>query len=184
MTTNTITPLPLAAGVWAVDPAHSTVGFAVRHLGVAKVRGRFTGFEATVTIGETLADTSVTATIDLATVDTGNADRDAHVQADDIVDVANRPTIEFRSTAISGSGDDWTLEGEATIGGITKPLTLAVELGGIEAFPGGGPRHAGFEATGELRRSDYGIAPAMPAAMLGDVIKLQLDLELLEPDQA
>ena len=182
MTTNTTT-LPLIPGVWAVDGAHSTVGFAVRHLGVAKVRGRFTGFDATVTVGETLADTSVVASIDLATVDTGNADRDAHVQADDIVDVAKRPSIDFRSTAISGSGDDWTLEGEATIGGITKPLTLNVELGGIGDFPGGGPRHAGFEATGELRRSDYGIAPGMPSAMLGDVIKIQLDLELLEPSR-
>ena len=148
---------------------------------MAKVRGRFTGFETQVTIGETLADTSVTASIDLASVDTGNPDRDAHVRADDIIDVALRPTIEFRSTSITGAGEDWTLEGEATIGGITKPVTLAVELGGIEEFPGGGPRHAGFEATGELRRSDYGIAPGMPSAMLGDVIKIQLDLELLEP---
>jgi polyisoprenoid-binding protein YceI len=184
MTTTNTTQLPLAPGQWAIDGAHSTVGFAVRHLGVAKVRGRFTRFEADVVIGETQEDTSVTATIDLSSVDTGNPDRDTHVQADDIVDVAKRPTIDFRSTRITGAGNDWELEGDATIGGVTKPLTLTVDFGGVEAFPGGGPRHAGFEATGELRRSDYGIAPGMPAAMLGDVIKIQLDLELLEPEPA
>jgi polyisoprenoid-binding protein YceI len=182
MSTTDTTALPLTSGTWALDTNHSVIGFAVRHLGVAKVRGRFTAFETEVVIGETLADTSVVATVDLSSVDTGNADRDAHIQRDDMVDVALRPTMTFRSTAIRGEGEDWTLEGDLTIGDVTKPLTLAVELGGIEEFPGGGPRHAGFEATGEIRRSDYGIAPQLPSAMLGDVIKVQLDLELLEPE--
>jgi polyisoprenoid-binding protein YceI len=178
--TTTTTTLPLIPGRWALDPSHSAVGFAVRHLGVAKVRGRFTTFEVDVVIGDTLADTTVTATIDLASVDTANADRDAHIRADDMVDVATRPTMTFRSTAITGAGEDWSLDGDLTIGEVTRPLSLAVELGGIQEFPGG-PRHAGFEATGELRRSDFGIAPGLPSAMLGDVIKIQLDLELLEP---
>ena len=177
----TTTTLPLIPGRWALDTAHASVGFAIRHLGVAKVRGRFTEFDVDVVVGETLEDTRISATIDLASIDTGNADRDAHCRADDMIDVANRPTLTFRSTRLSGDGTDWTLEGDVTIGDVTKPITLAVELGGVEEFPGGGPRHAGFEATGELRRSDFGIAPGLPAAVLGDVLKLSRDIELLEP---
>jgi polyisoprenoid-binding protein YceI len=182
MTKTTTSTLPLRAGTWALDTNHSTVGFAIRHLGVAKVRGRFTDFETDIVVGDTLENTSITATVQLASVDTGNSDRDAHVQAEDLLHVAQRPTMTFRSTRVSGEGDDWSVEGELTIGDVTKPLTLAVEFGGVEEFPGGGPRHAGFEATGEIRRTDFGIAPQFPAAMLGDVVKIQLDLELLEPE--
>lgn len=182
MTTTDTTALPLVPGPWALDRNHANIAFAVRHLGVAKVRGRFTDFEVDVTIGETLADTSVRATINVASLDTANSDRDADVLSEDILDAAQRPTIDFRSTSIAGDGDEWTVVGDATIGGISKPLTLKVELGGLQELPGGGARHAGFEASGELRRSDYGIAPNIPSAMLGDVIKFELDLELLEPE--
>lgn len=179
MTTRTTT-LPLAPGRWALDPAHSAVNFTIRHLGVSKVRGRFTSFDVDVTIGDTLETTSVAATIELASVDTGNADRDAHVLAPDMVDVTLRPTLAFRSTAVSADGDDWQIDGELTIGDVTRPVTLAVELGGIEAFPQG-PRHAGFEATTQIRRQDFGLMPSIPAAALGDVIKIEIDLQLLEP---
>jgi polyisoprenoid-binding protein YceI len=181
MTTTTPTTLPLLAGAWELDPAHSSVSFAIRHLGVSKVRGRFTGFTTDVVVGADLEGTSVTAVVDLATVDTANTDRDAHVRADDLLDVANRPTMTFRSTAIRPDGDEWTLEGDLTIGDITKRFSLSVELGGIEVHPADGRRHAGFEANGELRRTDFGIAPQYPAAMLGDVVKVQLDLQLIEP---
>ncbi|WP_426573304.1 YceI family protein [Aquihabitans sp. McL0605] len=183
MTTNSTAPtttLPLQPGTWALDPAHSAVSFTIRHLGVSKVRGRFGAFTADVVIGETLATTSVTAVIQVASVSTGHPDRDAHVLADDMVDVALRPTLTFRSTSISGSGDDWEVVGDLTIGEVTNPVTLAVELGGIQEFPGG-PRHAGFEATTQIRRQDFGLMPAIPGAMLGDVIKIELDLQLLEP---
>jgi polyisoprenoid-binding protein YceI len=176
----TTNDLPLVPGRWVLDPAHSSVGFAVRHLGVAKVRGRFTDFETDVVVGETLADSSVIAVVQVASVDTGNTDRDAHIQRDDMVDVATRPTITFRSTAIEGGGEDWVIGGEVTIGEVTQPISLAVELGGVQDFVDG-TRHAGFEATGELKRTDFGIAPGVPAAMLGDVIKIQLDVELIEP---
>src|SRR3979411_142266 len=100
MTTQTNLSLPLAPGRWAVDPNHSSIGFAIRHLGVSKVRGRFTRFEADVVIGETLETTSVAATVDVASIDTANADRDAHVLSPDIIDVARRPTLAFRSTRV------------------------------------------------------------------------------------
>jgi polyisoprenoid-binding protein YceI len=188
MTTTTGTQsLPLVPGRWAVDPYHSSIGFTVRHLGVSKVRGRFNTFTVDVVIGESLADTSVTATIDVASIDTGNADRDAHVLSADILDVTRRPTIEFRSTRISETGDHYGIEGDLTIGEITQPTTLEVEFGGVETFPGG-PRHAGFEATTQIRRKDFDIDVALPpgvsAVALGDVIKVEIDQQLLEPDRA
>ena len=92
--------------------------------------------------------------------------------------------MTFRSTSIAGAADGWLVDGELTIGAITRPQRLAVEFGGIEEFPGG-PRHAGFEATGELRRKEFGIDMALPPGMkavaLGDVVKLDLDVQLLEP---
>lgn len=180
--TQTTAPLPLRSGSWAVDHDHSRVGFTIRHLGVAKVRGQFTDFAADVVVGATPEESSVTATVQLASVDTGNAERDTHIQADDIVDVATRPAMSFASTAITGSDDRWTVVGDLTIGDVAKPLTLDLEIGGVADFPFGGPRHAGIEATGELRRSDYGIAPGFPAPVLGETVKIELDLELLEPE--
>jgi polyisoprenoid-binding protein YceI len=180
----TITPttaLPLQPGPWTLDTAHSSVNFAVRHLGVSKVRGRFTDFEASVAIGDDLASSAVEAVVQLASVDTGNADRDAHLQADDMFDVARRPTMAFRSTAIEPDGDDWRLRGELTIGEVTKPVDLAVEFGGVETYPIDGSVHAGFEATGEVRRSDFDIAAQLPSAVLGDVVKIQLDIQLVAP---
>ncbi|MCU1623464.1 MAG: hypothetical protein JWL79_2309 [Frankiales bacterium] len=183
-TTPSAVSLPLIPGRWAVDTNHSSIGFTIRHLGVSKVRGRFTRFDADIVIGETLDTTTVTATVDVASLDTANADRDAHVLSPDIFDVAKRPTMLFRSTRIVGAGVEYQVEGELTIGDITRPVTLAVELGGVESFPGG-PRHAGFEATTEVRRKDFGIDLAMPpgisAVALGDVVKVELDLQLLEP---
>lgn len=175
---------PLAPGRWEVDTNHSSIGFSIRHLGVSKVRGRFTRFDAEVVIGETLDTTTITATVDVASIDTANANRDAHVLSPDLIDVTKRPTMTFRSTRVRGSGSEFQVDGDLTIGDVTRPITLAVELGGIENFPGG-PRHAGFEATTEIRRKDFGIDIAMPpgvsAVALGDVVKVEIDLQLLEP---
>ncbi|WP_067481311.1 YceI family protein [Actinomadura hibisca] len=170
--------VPLAAGHWALDPLHSAVGFTIRHLGISKVRGRFEKFTADLTVGETLDTTSVTATIEVASINTGNNDRDAHVLASDLLDVAKRPTLTYRSTAIVPDGEDWKLEGELTIGEVTRPITLALEFGGVEDFGGTG-RHAGFEATGEIRRRDYGLDFA--PGLLGEVVKISLDLQFIEP---
>ncbi|MFH8796318.1 YceI family protein [Streptomyces sp. NPDC017941] len=169
--------LPLPAGRWVHDPLHSAVNFTIRHLGISKVRGRFTEFEAELVVGETLADTAVNATIALASIDTGNTDRDAHVRASDLLDVERRPTMAFRSRRITGAGAEWTMTGDLTIGDVTRPVTLAVEFGGLGAF--GDVRHAGFEATGEIRRSEYGLTFA--PGMLGEVVKIQLDLQFSEP---
>ena len=175
----TTTSLPLVPGVWALDANHVRVGFAVRHLGVSKVRGHFGTVEAELVVGESAETSSVTATVDIASLDTGNPDRDAHVLSPELLDVAARPTMTFRSLAISGEGEDWTLDGELTIGDVTQPVSFEVELGGTESFVDG--VHAGFEARGEIRRHDFGIHFGPMDKALGNVVKLELDLEFLQP---
>ncbi|MFD9033484.1 YceI family protein [Streptomyces sp. NPDC059567] len=173
------TALPLAPGDWVFDPLHSSVGFTIRHLGISKVRGRFNELTAELLVGDTLDASSITATVALASIDTGNADRDAHVRAADLLDVEKRPTMSFRSTRIAGAGEDWTLEGDLTIGDVTRPTTFDVEFGGVVDVPMDGSRHAGFDATGEFRRSDFGLDFA--PGFLGDVIKVSLEVQFVEP---
>ncbi|MGQ0744531.1 MAG: YceI family protein [Acidimicrobiales bacterium] len=181
MTTTTHTSEPtLAQGTWTLDNHHTSVGFTIRHLGVSKVRGHFQEVAAELVVGATPADSRVTATIDMGSIDTGNADRDAHLRSPELLDVASRPTMSFQSSAIRGAGSSWNVDGELTIGAITRPLVLAVELGGVEGFFDG-TRHAGFEATGEIRRKDFDLGFGPLGAMLGDVIKIEIDLQFVEP---
>jgi len=180
MTTTASQVLPLSQGTWALDTSHTSVSFAIRHLGVAKVRGRFGDVTAELVVGPTLSESGVTATIALASIDSGQPDRDAHVRSAELLDVEKRPTMTYRSTQIRGDDNQWTVEGDLTIGDVTRPVTLAVALGGVEGFYDG-TRHAGFEATGEIRRKDFGLGFGPLGAMLGDVVKIELDLEFVEP---
>lgn len=174
--------LPLVAGRWEMDPVHSTVGFTVRHLGVTRVHGRFKQFSTDVVVGETLESSSVTAIIELDSIDSGSPERDNDVRSADFLDVENNPTLTFRSTKIEGSGDKGRLTGDLTYGTITKPVVLDVELGGVLDVPGTDQRRAGLAATGEVRRSDFKVAPGTPTALVGDVIKVEIDLQLIEPE--
>lgn len=179
--TNTVSStLPLAVGRWAIDTNHSSVAFAIRHLGVSKVRGRFADVDAELHVGETLDASTINATVGLASIDTGNTDRDAHVRSADLLDVENRPEMSFKSVGINGGGNEWVLDGELTIGDVTRPVRFDVEFGGVESFFDG-TRHAGFEATGEIRRKDFGLSFGPLSAMLGDVVKIELDLQFVEP---
>ena len=174
--------LPLAPGTWTLDHAHSTVGFAIRHLGISKVRGSFTEFEAELRVGAELDECAVSATIALASIDTGNADRDAHVRSADLLDVDRRPTMRFASTAIRGARDTWILDGLLTIGDVTRPVVLDVSFGGADHFPIDGRVHAGFSARGELRRKEFGLTFGVVDPVLGDVVELSIDLQLVAPD--
>jgi polyisoprenoid-binding protein YceI len=182
MTRTTTSTLPLAAGRWTVDHAHTTVGFSVRHLGVSKVRGRFNTFAADIVVGPDLATSSVEASVALDTIDSGNHDRDASVQAPHLLDVARRPTLTFRSTSISALDDDgsYAIAGDVTIGDVTRPLTMHAEFGGAQRAHDG-TRHAGFEAVADLRRKEFGIGVDIPDALVGDVVKIVLDVQLVEP---
>jgi polyisoprenoid-binding protein YceI len=186
--TNTSTPtsaLPLAAGRWTADPYHTTASFVVRHLGLSKVRGRFDGVTATLDVGDSLDSTSVAAEIDMASVSTGNADRDAHLASSDFFNASANPTLRFASTSITGSDDAYTMVGDLTINGITKPVELNVEFFGTSVFPMDQSTRAGFSATTSISRKDFGIEFNVPLGgdkvMISDKVAVELDVQLVAP---
>lgn len=181
--------LGLQTGHWTLEQFHSSVLFSIRHLGLAKVRGRFDGVEATMDLGSSLAESQIAATIDLASINTSNADRDAHLRSTDFFDTATHPTMQFESTGIAPAKDGYTLTGNLTLNDRTRPVVLAVEFNGTELFTPTGKVHAGFSATGAIRRSEFGIEFGLTAIgadrlALGDEVKLELELEFVEPDAA
>ncbi|MEU8898375.1 YceI family protein [Nocardia sp. NPDC048505] len=178
MTTSETTST-LKAGSWPLDAAHSSVAFTIRHLGISKVRGTFEKFETEFVVDESGAAT-LGATIYLDSFETGNADRDAHVRNADFLDVANRPTLTFRALAPVQITEEFTVQGEATLGQITKPITLDVEWGGVAPFSNPEDRHAGFSATGTIKRTDFGVGGPLPG-MLSDTVKVELEIQLIEP---
>ena len=180
---STATALP--TGTWTIDAAHSNVNFSVRHLGLAKVRGRFNTFGGSVTIGDGPASTEVNAEIDITSVDTNNGDRDAHLKGSDFFKTDAHQTMTFRSTSITGGGEHYTMHGELTVAGITKPVTLEVEFFGSETYPMDGSVRAGFSATGTVLRSDYGIDFDIPLGgdklAIGNKVSVELDIQLVAP---
>jgi polyisoprenoid-binding protein YceI len=185
MSTTATSNLPLTTGHWTVDRNHSAVSFVVRHLGLSNVRGRFDTFDASLDVGSTLDDIWVTAEIDLSSVNTNNPDRDAHLRSSDFFATEEHPTMTFRSTTVRGTEESFELTGDLTVGDVTGPVTLDVEFNGTEVFPGDQKTHAGFTATGTVKRSDFGvdfgIVPGAEKLMLGDKIKVELDLQFVEP---
>ena len=177
-TASPISSLPLVEGDWALDTNHTSVGFTVSRFGLAKFRGRFGAVAAELVIGPSTDDCAVTATVAMASIDTGNPERDAHLRGAELLDLEQRPTMAFRSTKVRGEGSSWIVDGELAIGDQSRPLTLAVELGGVEDYLDG-PRHVGFEATGEIRLQDFGLGTL--GAMFGDLVQIDLDLEFIEP---
>ncbi|MEW2353803.1 YceI family protein [Spirillospora sp. NPDC029432] len=169
----------LTAGTWNIDPTHSEVTFAIRHL-MTKVRGSFTEFTGAVTVAEDLAVSTATAEIQMASLDTRNADRDAHVRSSDVLDVENHPAMKFVTKGVRAEGGDNYVDGELTIRGVTRPVTLEVEYHGVADDPWGGVR-AGFSATTTINRKDWGIEFNVPLkgdkAMLGDKVDIQLEIQ-------
>jgi polyisoprenoid-binding protein YceI len=151
MTSTIETPTQLVAGIWTIDPSHSEVGFTVRHL-MTKVRGQFESFEGKVTTGETLADTTAEASIDLNSVNTRDAQRDGHLRSGDFFDVANNGPMTFTTTSFDGT----SATGVLTIKGVSNPVELDVEFLGIEKDAYGKTR-IGFEASTEINRKDFGV---------------------------
>jgi len=163
----------LTAGTWNIEPAHSSVGFTVRHLGLSKVRGQFNSFTGAVTIAEDQTASSVTATVELSSIDTNNADRDGHLQSTDFFGVEANPQMSFVSTAVTES----SLTGDLTINGTTKSVTFDLEFHGV-AVDGYEITRAGFSAEGEILRSDFGIAFNMPIGLDGMLISDKVSIEL------
>jgi polyisoprenoid-binding protein YceI len=187
-TTLDLATLPLSQGEWRLDPLHSAVVFSIRHLGLSKVRGRFDRFEASLNVGAALSDVRVEATVDMASVDTNNDDRDAHLRSTDFFGVEAHPTMHFLSTEVTLSDDGYRIVGELTINGITRPIEMPVEFHGLQDFQGR-ELHAGFSAEGELHRSefgiDFGILPLGGDRLaLADVVKFELDIQFVAPSIA
>jgi polyisoprenoid-binding protein YceI len=178
MTEITTTPVP--AGTWAIDSAHSSVGFTVRHMMVSKVRGKFTDFTADIVTAENPLDSTVNATVQMASVDTGDGNRDEHLRTNDFFDIDHHPEMTFTSTSIAGSGSDYKVTGDLTIRGVTKPVTFDLEFGGVSQDPWGNTR-AGFELSGSISRKDFGIEWNAPletgGVVIGDKVTIELDIE-------
>jgi polyisoprenoid-binding protein YceI len=181
MTQSTVTQIPgYIAGTWDIDAAHSTVGFSVRHMMVSKVRGYFRDFSGEIVTAEDPTQSSVTATIDLGSIDTRQEQRDAHIRSADFFDVENHPQMTFRSTAVRTDGADWVVDGELSLKGNTKPVSLTLELNGFGPDAYGGTR-AGFSARTEISRSAFGVDIQMPmdggGVVVADKVAVELEIE-------
>jgi polyisoprenoid-binding protein YceI len=172
-----------AAGTYLLDAAHKRVGFVVRHLMVSKVRGNFAEAEATITVGENPLESSVTATIQTASIETGQVDRDNHLRTGDFFEAEKYPVIAFRSTGIkSHSGAEFVLDGELTIKDVTKPVELVVEFEGAATSPFG-QSVFGFSAHTEIDREDWGLTYNMAlesgGVMIGKKVKIEIEGEAI-----
>lgn len=182
MSINTELQSKYVQGTWKIDPAHSEVAFSVRHLMIAKVRGVFEDFDVTIVTPEDPKQATIEAVIDVASVNTGQPDRDNHLRTSDFFLVEEHPKMVFTSTSIQADGDNFTVEGDLTMRGVTKPVTLKGEFGGVIVDPYGQTR-AGATATTTLNRHDFGVSwnAALEAGgmTLGDNVKVEIDLQVV-----
>jgi len=166
------------AGTWEVDTVHSSVEFVVRHLMVAKVRGRFERLTATLEVGDDPAQSKATAAIEAASIATREQRRDDHLKSADFLEVDKFPTIDFKSTAFSHvAGPQWSLKGDLTIHGVTREVTLDTEFVGVTADPWGGQR-VGFSATTEIDREEFGLTWNQALEAGGWVVGQQVEIEI------
>lgn len=170
---------------YAIDAAHSTLGFTIRHAGIGKTRGAFADFAGTIEVADetTPVGSSVTATIKAASIDTRNNDRDNHLRSADFFDVEQFPEWTFRSTGVSGTNEDFTITGDLTIHGVTKSVELKAEFTGTATDPFGNAR-AGFEATATISRKEFGLTwnAALEAGgvLVGDKVAISLEIEAVK----
>ncbi|MFP5235177.1 MAG: YceI family protein [Acidobacteriota bacterium] len=166
---------------WNIDPAHSEVDFTVRHMSISNVHGQFGGIKGTIVRnGTDLAKSTVSVTIDVASIDTGVSARDNDLKGPHFFDVAKFPTATFTSTGVSGSGTHFMVAGNLTLHGVSHPIQLDVEgpsptITGMDHKP-----HTGYSATATINRKDFGIGGNYPDSIVGDQIKLTIDLEAVE----
>lgn len=177
MTTQTETRPAIQTGEWALDKAHTKIGFVAKHLMVSKVRGHFESFDGTVDVAEDLTDSRIEVTLDAATIDTGASDRDDHLRSADFLDVENHPELTFESTQISGQGDSWKITGDLTIRGETRPITLDASFEGSATDPWGN-EHIGFSAYTTLQREDWGLTWNARLEGGGWLVSKDVDLEI------
>lgn len=181
MTTLTAETIPgYRTGTWTVDHAHTEIGFSVRHLGISKVRGVFETFDAQVIAAENPHDSSVTVTVEMASINTKNPDRDGHLRSNDFFAIDQYPTMTFVSTGLRVEGDALLLDGDLTLRGVTRPITLTGEFGGIIVDPTGAVKAAAHGST-VINRSDFGVswnaALETGGFLLSDEVTITIDAQ-------
>jgi polyisoprenoid-binding protein YceI len=163
---------------WKSDPAHSEVDFTIKHLAVSNVHGRFGHVDATLVLDEKdVTKSTVNATIDITGIETGETPRDNHLKTDSFFDVAKFSTATFSSTSVTKGGAGLQVSGNLTIKGITKPVVLDVEGPSAPVTGMDKKQHVGFSATTTIHRLDFGIGTTFPAAVLGEDVKITIDLD-------
>ena len=176
-------PAGLTVGTYAIDPAHSEVGFTVRHAMVTKVRGSFSDVTGSVVLDEQAHLIAVEASIALTSVDTRNADRDGHLRSPDFFDVENHPVMTFASRGVVVGGEGFVVTGDLTLHGVTREVVLDVEAGGVATDPFGNAR-AGFSAETEINRKDFGLvwnaALDTGGVLVSEKVKITLDVSAVK----
>ncbi|MCA5895271.1 YceI family protein [Isoptericola sp. NEAU-Y5] len=179
----TALPAGLTTGTYAIDASHSTASFSVRHAGIAKVRGSIAITSGTITVGDDLESSAVTAELDAASVNTGDEARDGHLKSADFWHAEEKPVWTFASKSIVVDGDDYVINGALTINGVTQDVALPTEFAGVATDPFGNPR-AGFESQIEISRKDYGLtwnaALETGGVLVGDKVKITLDVSAIK----
>ncbi len=171
--------LPIAPGNYGIDTLHSQLGFSIRHLNISIIRGMFDRYSGALYVGDDLASTVVTVEAEMTSINSGNRDRDEHMFGADWLDVANHPQMSFRSTSIVDAPGGYTMTGDLTIKGITHSVSFDTTYNGSSTFPMDESTHFGFEASGSINRSAFGISYGLP--LLGDAVKLTLDAQFVLP---
>jgi polyisoprenoid-binding protein YceI len=175
----------LSTGTWTLDMSHTEIGFVVRHAGISKVRGQFTDAEATLVIGDTIASSSVEASVKTASFDSNDDNRDAHVKGEDFFNVEQYPEMTFKATGVEGDFEDFKLTGDLTIKDTTLPVTFDAECGGVAVDPFGATR-VGFSAKTQISRKEFGITwnAALEAGgvLVGDKVTIEIDAAFVLPE--
>ncbi len=176
--TSTLTDIGLTTGTWNIDPAHSEVGFVVRHL-MTKVRGSFDAFSGSITVGDSLADSSVSVSIEVDSVNTRQEQRDAHIRSADFF-AEDKKTITFVSTGVREAEGEYVITGDLTVNGVTRSVDLDTEFVGVDVDPYGNTK-AGFDASTTISRKDFGVDFNVPLDggkfLVGDKVEITLSVQ-------
>lgn len=176
----------LVPGTWQIDPAHTDIGFTVRHL-ISKVRGSFEEFEGEIVVADDPLESSASATIQLNSITTGTAQRDDHLRSSDFFEIDQHPVMRFQTTGVRAEGDGYVVTGDLTVKDVTRPVELDLELLGVGPDPWGGTR-AGFEASTKINRKDFGLTYNIPVEgdrlMIGDQVTIHLQVEAVLQKEA
>jgi polyisoprenoid-binding protein YceI len=183
---STATATLIPTGTWAVDPAHSTVGFSVKHLGIATVRGRFEQFEGTLEVGDDLSAARAHGTAQVSSINTDEPARDEHLRSADFFGADANPELRFESTEIRPLDEDtFEIEGDLSMNGVTGPVKLTAVVLGTETDPWDNER-VGIEVTGQLKRADWNMtfnqALGSGNLLVGEKVTLSLDISAVKQD--